>query len=756
MWARKGAHHQAGLFCNKHGIVRIHTFPTPFPMSPKRKTPKAFVSSTYVDLKDHRAHVIRALRRMGVHVDPMEDWTSDTNEPTKFCLERIEDCDLCILLVAFRRGHVPDGGDSSITQLECEQAKKLGIHVLPFLLDEDAEWRRRFDELDKDVKIREWREQLRNRHGVELFDRDPTTLNVEPAVTRWLQANFENEVREHHDSRLNDYLASVRQMHGWVQFLGLPQLKDNRDVRIDRLFVQPRLTTRELSPDLDQEQWPYTQPLLEFVVQEQALIILGDPGSGKSTLVNWIAWQLASETPNAWQSHLGDCTPIPLILRDLHVQRNITWDGLLESFLSQPIGQHVSKDYLLSLLEEGRAFVLLDGLDEIGSVAVRRDLCDAVQAAMQKYDKSRWILTSRIVGYSQVPFHMINDNEVGDPESIIQEGRRRIADVRYVAPFNDQQIEKFARNWYQEREENPDRIESSSASFLEAIHRDVATTRLARIPNLLTIMALIFRVRARLPNGKALLYNEIAQAYLETIDDFRKLRETNDTFAEKRRWLALIGYRMQQQRAETDLDGHTKEVLAEGAQLREWVLEGMTASGKRVEEGDAQRFIDHIKRRSGLMIERSQGQFAFAHLSFQEYFCACHLVDTIISPEWSWKNSASQALREDLQRYANESVWTETLVFLFELIHAEEPSWEDELRKAVFGSKWEVVRKYERDRQRAVSLLCRLVTNPHVGFREPDHTTAVKFCLDWDFNTPCAKYLTLTLTGRTSLDVGSF
>jgi hypothetical protein len=34
---------------------------------------KAFVSSTYKDLKEHRAHVSRTLRRSGIVVDPMED-----------------------------------------------------------------------------------------------------------------------------------------------------------------------------------------------------------------------------------------------------------------------------------------------------------------------------------------------------------------------------------------------------------------------------------------------------------------------------------------------------------------------------------------------------------------------------------------------------------------------------------------------------------------------------------------------------------
>ncbi len=75
---------------------------------------KAFVSSTFEDLKDHRAHVISSLRRAGVSVDPMEDWPADGHEPKQFSQDRLHSCDLCVMLVAFRRGYVPEGETRSI------------------------------------------------------------------------------------------------------------------------------------------------------------------------------------------------------------------------------------------------------------------------------------------------------------------------------------------------------------------------------------------------------------------------------------------------------------------------------------------------------------------------------------------------------------------------------------------------------------------------------------------------------------------
>ena len=105
-------------------------------MASSNKTYKAFVSSTFIDLKEHRAHVINSLRNAGFFADPMENWTADSDEPKKFSQDRLDGCDLCVLLVAFRRGFVPEGETRSITQMEYDTAVKDGIDILPFVLDE--------------------------------------------------------------------------------------------------------------------------------------------------------------------------------------------------------------------------------------------------------------------------------------------------------------------------------------------------------------------------------------------------------------------------------------------------------------------------------------------------------------------------------------------------------------------------------------------------------------------------------------------
>lgn len=148
---------------------------------------KAFVSSTFEDLISHRAYVIRSLRRAGIIVDPMEDWTADSDEPKAFSQDRLVGCDFCVLLVALRRGYVPDGEHKSITQLEYDAAITNGLDVLVYLLDENAPWPHRFVEIDKDPDLMEWRRRLEKLHGRQLFGLDPSSIEIAPAVTRWVE-----------------------------------------------------------------------------------------------------------------------------------------------------------------------------------------------------------------------------------------------------------------------------------------------------------------------------------------------------------------------------------------------------------------------------------------------------------------------------------------------------------------------------------------------------------------------------------------
>jgi serine/threonine protein kinase len=227
---------------------------------------RAFVSSTYIDLKEHRGRVIDTLRKSGIHIDPMEDWTADDREPKQFSRQRVDGCRLCILLVAFRRGYVPEGEMLSITQMEYDHALRSGVAVLPFLLGDDEPWPRRFDEMEKDPGIRQWREQLRRKHGVSTFGFRPESLDVGPTVLRWLQQS-NAEASPQHITRLLQARADRNLLYG---ILALQMDFINRDVLIRAMHTWVLEKTKSLGEIL-REQGALTEEvhaLLETLVRK--------------------------------------------------------------------------------------------------------------------------------------------------------------------------------------------------------------------------------------------------------------------------------------------------------------------------------------------------------------------------------------------------------------------------------------------------------------------------------------------------------
>ena len=568
---------------------------------------------------------------------------------------------------------------------------------------------------------------------------------------------FENPV-------LRAYLSNVRDWHGYVRFLGLPDRRDTPDVLIDRLFVEPLLTARYVSPDEDPSSWiEGAETVFDALKTDSPVMLLGDPGSGKSTLVNYLVWLLARPTGDLWTERMGAwLLPVPMVLRELHIRDATDFGGLLDAFLNHAMSEPLRDgSYLHEMLAEGKGFILLDGIDEIGDPSVRKNLRRAVFDGFARYPRCRWLLSSRIVGYDEAPF----DSEPTMPaqpsarselrteflKSSLRAEQRTIPSaeelqefrdtargfdagavvIRYIAPFDDQRIKAFARNWYIQREAAATRAGEDAMDLVRAVHADDAILRLARIPNLLTMMALIHRIEATLPHGRALLYERIAEAYLESIDRFRGFYSGAYNLSQKRRWLARVGYEMQRRRSPDQPSAKGLDdsgLLAESGDVVSWLREEMDQTG--TSEGmSAEEFMDFAGRRSGLFLPRSEGRYAFAHLSFQEYFAAVALEREVTGFNWARGEQTRLGLkRNDLAEWAGQSAWRETFAFLFEVLASKE-DWHADLLDAVFGENFSGFASTKNvsgasDLNRA-QLLARLVVNPRSGLPRDNRRAAV-------------------------------
>ena len=573
------------------------------------------------------------------------------------------------------------------------------------------------------------------------------------------------------DPRLRAYLGNVRDWHGYVRFLGLPDRRDNPDVAIDSLFVEPLLTRRHVSPDENPAEWlEEAETVFAALVVGRPLVLLGDPGSGKSTLLNYLAWLLARPTGDIWAKQVGRwLLPVPIVLRELRLRGVRTFPGLMEAFLRHAMCEPLrSSDYLHEALAQGGAFILLDGVDELGDRKARTDLQAAVFDGFTRYPLCRWMLTSRIVGYDEVPF----DGEVRAVESAghsressadrekgggkapsdtkkcagtrIRQDERKVAgtkgavvQTRYVAPFDDRRIDAFAKNWYVQREAAATRAGADASHLVQAVHADDAILRLARVPNLLTMMALIHRVEATLPHGRALLYGRIAEAYLESIDKFRGVYSGAYNLVQKTRWLGRIGYEMQRRRskratASSKGNDEAAGVLVDASTVVDWLREEMRRDGVAggLSPGE---FLDYVGRRSGLFLPRGEGRYAFVHLSFQEYFAAVALEREVTGLNWARGRPTPLGVgRDEMGERAGEGLWRETFAFLFELLATRE-EWHADFLEAVFGENFSAMKREEGDEERTLKraeLLSRLSVDRRSGIKGEMQGRAIEVVVD--------------------------
>src|SRR5687767_14688664 len=130
-----------------------------------------FIGSTLSDLQPHRDAVREALHRLEAVVRGMEYFGSLPDTPKQECLRMVRSCRVYIGIFAMRYGSVDPNTGKSFTHLEYDEAQRLGISSLIYLIDEDRQ-----PVLPKHVefgegadKLKSLKNELKRRHVVSFF-----------------------------------------------------------------------------------------------------------------------------------------------------------------------------------------------------------------------------------------------------------------------------------------------------------------------------------------------------------------------------------------------------------------------------------------------------------------------------------------------------------------------------------------------------------------------------------------------------------
>ena len=256
-------------------------------------------------------------------------------------------------------------------------------------------------------------------------------------------------------------------------------------------------------------------------------------------------------------------------------------------------------------LDDGRALVLLDGIDEVPD-ARRRDIRQSIADYFGTFPKSQFVVTSRPAA-------------VSDPAWAELFGPSRVA-VQPMAPVD---IEAFVEQWH----------EALAAKLKVAVDRrsvDRLTgeilasgglRQLAETPLLCAAVCYLHRVKqGLLPRRLNALYRELCDLLIHRLDETRFEKEGQERLnralrgldlEDKRSLLARLAHFMVREQAATlDRERAATQVAAG--------LRGL----RKLDEAQAPDVLDALQERSGVLRGASPTLVEFAHNGLRSYLAA--------------------------------------------------------------------------------------------------------------------------------------
>jgi formylglycine-generating enzyme required for sulfatase activity len=435
-----------------------------------------------------------------------------------------------------------------------------------------------------------------------------------------------------------------------------------QQLRLQNVYIALNTIPRERHPDREGE-WTVEMmeraekkppSALRAFLDHPYLLLLGEPGGGKTTFARHLTLCLAGERaePGAgWAERLKThdaawegpaLLPIWVRLRHFAADSTCLPPDCIECGRAEHLLKYIEQDlqaghygerlpeHALACLDRGDALLVLDGLDEVGDPDRRVQVAQAINdLAGRRRPPSRLLVTCRVRQYRL---------DAGRPQARWALPRFPVATL---TDFDDEQIACFIEAWFGELcaagRRDEDTCAQKVVSLKEAIGERPDLQQIAPRPILLTQMALVHDIKEKLPDSRVKLYQECADLLLWQWENLRTepsgcammvegfIRDemqtpglTQDDIQAALDHAVYDAHAGQGQASEAAAD-IPRDMLCE--HLRDCIVR--TGLGRDEAETKARVFVDrYLGRHNGLIVPAGEDTFQTPHRTLQEFMAA--------------------------------------------------------------------------------------------------------------------------------------
>ncbi|HYQ68084.1 NACHT domain-containing protein [Actinophytocola sp.] len=346
------------------------------------------------------------------------------------------------------------------------------------------------------------------------------------------------------------------------------------------------------------------------------ILLRGEAGSGKTTLVHWLAVRAARGELTGDLSEWNNCVPFLIRLRTV-AEGNLPAPERFVYHCTPMLADIMPEGWVHRLLEAGQAMLLVDGVDEV-PVPRRRAIKMWLRNLLAAYPGTRIVVTARV---SSADSRWLAEEMFG---------------TVMLEPMSHRDILSFVERWHQA-------AALSGADVTDAEHRmrrqmeRPHVRQLAASPLLCALLcALNLAHRSELPRNRMDLYDKALAMLLHLRDVERGIASLLDD-TEKRVFLRDLAWRLA---LASKSDFRTTEAL-------EFITRTLSQMPNVAVVDPTLIFTDLVER-SGILRAPVHGRVDFMHRTFLEYLAA--------------EEAVQQHHIDVLVAHAHQDTWWETIV----------------------------------------------------------------------------------------------